>query len=387
MIKTMKEKEEAVKKLKSDLKVKHQKIEEDKAAQESRSDPESVTSSLTSDTTGSHSNSKSDSSGDNDAKNRKDTIDGMGEKKCHNNDVPSHNISSISINEDSSGGGEDRGSGGSGSGSGEPGTQSFSVDKTAISSVSDMTDSNRASSSNNSGSGSGSGKTASISHASANDADDEGQPSTSSISSDAAVASEKSSRDRHNGRHHHNHKDVVFNTEKRSERKRPPEEVTSLERNFELNYKEVFTMSNIPQLIASTSGKIITWNQCFLKVTGLRKSEVERMTIFSLVRPENLPNFFEIAAHALKPQEEERSNVDSTDESTETIQDDEKTSEGENQGVRSNESSRRLDYAALTLPCIEFPAMKNRRDQNYPLQNSDSLHVTVSNRICVHVCL
>merc|ERR1711971_640647 len=134
------------------------------------------------------------------------------------------------MNEDSSGGGEDRGS--EGSGSGEPGTQSFSIDKTAISSVSDITDSHRASSSNNScsgsGSGSGSGKTVSISRPSANDADDEGQPSASSISSDAAVASEKSSRYRYNGRHHHNHKDVVFNTDKRSERKRPLEEVTSL---------------------------------------------------------------------------------------------------------------------------------------------------------------
>ena len=164
----------------------------------------------------------------------------------------SRNEYSISTAGDSSG--EDRGSR-------RPNAQSFSIDKT-VSSVSDITDSNRGSSSNNSGSGSGSGATEPVSHVSADEGDDR-QPSTSSISSDAAVASEKSSRDRHSGSRH-NHKDVVFNNDKRSDRKRPPKEVTSLEQSFELDYEEVFNKSNIPQLIASTSGRVVTWNDCFL---------------------------------------------------------------------------------------------------------------------------
>merc|ERR1711957_1000569 len=89
------------------------------------------------------------------------------------------------------------------------------------------------------------------------------------------------------------------------------------ERSFELNYEEVFDKSNIPQLIASTSGKIVTWNECFAKATGYRKSEIERMTIFSLVKPENLAKFFEIVAAALRPPDDEieKSNDTANEES------------------------------------------------------------------------
>ena len=200
-----------------------------------------------------------------------------------------------------SGTGSGSGSGNSRTGSGSGGSGSAGISKT-ISSVSELTDSNRGSSSNNSGSGGGSSDdlpTEQDSNESNSGKREEvaaDQPSTSSISSDAAVASEKTSRDRNTG-----HKDVVFNNKSR---KRPPEEVTSLERTFELNYEEVFHKSNIPQLIASTSGKIVTWNECFCKATGYRKSEIERMTIFSLVKPENLANFFEIVAAALRPDDE-----------------------------------------------------------------------------------
>jgi PAS domain-containing protein len=333
MIEVMKEKEEAVKKLRSDLEVKQLKIEEDKALQESRSDPESVVSNLTSSTTGSgqacHQNSG------NDKKRKADSEVSSGNKKHR-----SRNMSSASTNEDSSGG-EDRGSRG-------PSARSFSTDKT-VSSVSDITDSNRGSSSNNSGSGSGSEvPTERVSRVSADEADEE-QPSSSCISSDAAVLRENSSRDRHSSGHR-KHKDVVFNKEKkRSDRKRKPEEVTSLERSFELDYEEVFDNSNIPQLIAATSGKIVTWNECFIKATGLRKSEVERMTIFSLVKPDKLSNFFEIVAAALRPDDED-------DEPPETD-----------------------DYAAMTLPCIDFPAaMKNRRKSGERSHHNDPLHVTVT---------
>ena len=255
LLKSVQDKDEAVSKLKADLEVKQREIDEDKALQESRSDPESVTSSLTSSTT--------DSAAFQRLSNMRPNTDAAsgGKRKASNNEsegtskkyrvMTSRNTSSISTSEESSGG-EDRRSGST--------AQSFSIDKT-VSSVSDITDSNRGSSSN---SGSNSGfeeRTEQISRVSADDQDDEEgndkQQSSSSISSDAAVASGKESRELRGSRHH---ADVVFKNEKAAYpgHKRPPEEITSLERSFELDYEEVFEKSNIPQLIAATSGKIVT---------------------------------------------------------------------------------------------------------------------------------
>jgi PAS domain S-box-containing protein len=336
MIKITTDKEGENQKLNKELDEKRRKLErenEEKALQGGRSDPESVTSSLTSDTTMSTARHKQEeetsgeSGGDDTKKKRKLPSNGnreggsSGDDSNNNNDADNanhsnskkHRITSSEATSEESSGDDNRGGSGTGSGSGNSRTGSGSgnsgsggISKT-ISSVSELTDSNRGSSSNNSGSGGGSSDdlpTEQDSRESASGNREDGvvvdQPSTSSISSDAAVASEKTSRDRNTG-----HKDVVFNNDKRMSRKRPPEEVTSLERTFELNYEEVFHKSNIPQLIASTSGKIVTWNECFSKATGYRKSEIERMTIFSLVKPENLANFFEIVAAALRPDDEE----------------------------------------------------------------------------------
>lgn len=259
-------------------------------------------------------------------------------------------VSSEATAEDSSG--DDRG--GSGSGSGGPSAQGCSISKT-ISTVSDITDSNRGSCSNNSGSGGGSsddGPTELESRESSGNGEDEDEPSNSSISSDAAVASEKTSRDRNTG-----HKDVVFNNDKRMSRKRPPEEVTSLERSFELNYEEVFDKSNIPQLIASTSGKIATWNECFIKATGYRKSEIERMTIFSLVKPENLANFFDIVAAALRPNECSEKN-DCSEKSTKA---NDKPSTREDKEMENNVSPSRDTHSSATVD-ISMMECKTEKD-------------------------
>ena len=348
MVKSTKEKEETVNMLKADLSAKEQKREEEKA-QESRSDPESVMSSLTSSTTTS---SRTNTKAEKEIKRKADNDATGGHKKHRTN-----NTSSVSTNEDSSG--EDRGSHG-------PSANSISIDKT-VSSVSDLTDSNRGSSSNNSGSGSGSTE-----HGSRISTDEEERPSSSSISSDAAVASERSSRDRHSGgSHHHGHKDVVFNnTGNRTVRMRPPEEITSLQRNFELDYEEVFVKSNIPQLIAATSGKIVAWNSCFLKASGLRKSEVERMTIFSLVMPNKLSNFFEIVAQALRLGDE-HSGSDSNSSDRESSKNDSDSTENHSEKI-----SRNWNYAAMTLPCIDFPVMKERKEAGILVESS--LYVTVS---------
>jgi PAS domain S-box-containing protein len=141
-----------------------------------------------------------------------------------------------------------------------------------------------------------------------------------------------------------------------------------------VDYEEIFSMSNIPQLIATTSGKVVAWNQCFIKATGMRRSEVERMTIFSLVKPDQLSKFFEIVSQVLKDNqagEEAHTN---------------KTTDGaSSQGSTSEDAPKEVkpDYAAMTLPCIDFPAMKRRRESESSSSSDDRLHVTV--RICLGV--
>jgi hypothetical protein len=205
----MKEKEDGVDTLKADLEVKQNQMEADKALQESRSGPESVTSSLTSATSASGKGHRSPGNGkksDSNSKKRKQ----QGSSKYHESSGTSKNLrtsttrnTSFESTGEETSGGEDRVSLG-------PSTQDSSLDKT-ISSVSDITDSNRGSSSNSGSSGEG---------------DDDG--------------------------------DGVSDNDKKSKRKRPPTEVTSLERSFELDFEEVFNKSNIPQMIAATSGKIVS---------------------------------------------------------------------------------------------------------------------------------
>jgi PAS domain S-box-containing protein len=362
MMKSTKEKEEAVNQLRSDLEVKKQKLEEDKSMQEFRSDLETVTSSLTSSTT-------SDNNDSNKKKRKMNNSEDSSRKKkqCTNNQ------SVESSNEDSSGG----------EGSCVPNASRSSFDK-SLSSVSDITGSDRGSSPNNSGSGSGSDDAGNdqVSRLSTDEGEEE-EPSSDSISSDVAVASRVSSPDQH--RVGPNHMDVIFNNHKRSERKRPPQEISSLERSFQLDYEEVFDKANVPQLIAATSGKIVTWNECFIKATGLRRSEVERMTIFSLVKPDKLSNFFEIVAQALKPEmdQEDSENNESNNGGFAVNEEQHPISDEESENKSSSKEGgstreRPCNYTAMTLPCIDFPAMKKRRNLDEGSHRSDPLHVTVS---------
>lgn len=355
-------------KLRSELEVKQRKIEEDKAANESRSDPESVTSSLTSDDTNrsmhEHLGKKQKTTEEN-AENSARML-----KEKNMSVTSTFNNVSVSTTEDSSGG-EDRvcGASGSGSGSGEPSAQGFSVEQTEMTGVSDLTDSNRPSSSNNSGSGSGdgSGNTESVSHGTKEDANkvSGNLPSGSSIISDAAVASEKSPGDDQNVKQSHNHKDVVVDHTKRIHRSSA----------YGVDYQEVFKMSNVPQLIATTSGRIVTWNKCFIKATGIRRSEVERMTIFSLVKSEQLSKFFEVVAKALKEDETRGQTLASS------FKDGNKSKEDSSSCDGSSVSTTRSSFDSLTLPCIDFPAMRKRRENESSTSSSssfDRLYVTVS---------
>lgn len=94
----------------------------------------------------------------------------------------------------------------------------------------------------------------------------------------------------------------------------------------ELDYEEIFLNSNIPQLLASTDGRILAWNSFFLKATGMTVASINSATIFSLVRCSKLASLFEIVAKALR-----------------------------------NKSQHIDNYLATTLPCIKFRACENKQ--------------------------
>jgi hypothetical protein len=202
-----KEKEALVEKAKSDLKMSERKLEEEKANLE-RSDPESVASSLTC-------GSKKKDKNEGDRKRSADLQEKVEKKKVKMNDTSSESSSS------------DR------NGRHIPGMKNISLNKMS-SGMSDMTDSNKGSSE------SGDGNNELI---------------TGSVSSTAAIA-------RGSINNEAEHADVVVKVRKQQGQPLVPEpksqEATSMDPNFELDFQEVFVSSNVPQLIATTAGRIVT---------------------------------------------------------------------------------------------------------------------------------
>jgi hypothetical protein len=231
---SVKKKEQALEKLRADIEARRNATIEDKAIQEARSDPESVISNLTSSSGGSspHGRSRQQTALAGHKRPAKDTSDphALGESSAKRHRTTRNNPYNSSTDETSGGGDKTSGNGSS--------KKLSSIDK-AFSSVSDITDSNRGSSSNSGTSGSDD-RTELAREAAGNQ---------KSSSSDAAV---------HSGSGGEKGTDMKGSSRKSGGKKRPPREVTSIERNFELDYEEVFDKSNIPQLIATTSGKIVT---------------------------------------------------------------------------------------------------------------------------------
>jgi len=185
--------------------------------------------------------------------------------------------------------------------------------------------------------------------------DDDESSYFSNRGSDAAVTEEHGTMNRKN-----QHSDVVIQS-RSTERQQRNKTVTSLDSTFELDYEEVFTKSNVPQVIATTAGRIVRWNDFFLKATGVSKAEVKKITLFSLVKADKLSNLFEIVAAALKkggmnesPQFEEESASDDS---------------------KARKSRPLCDYAGMTLPCIDFRASK--RQPECRQKNLDPMYITV----------
>lgn len=80
-----------------------------------------------------------------------------------------------------------------------------------------------------------------------------------------------------------------------------------------IRYDDVFMESSIPQLVAATSGRIISWNKALLKIAGVTKNQIRNLTLFSLVELDHLPNLFSLVGKCLKNHEKvSDSNVDAT---------------------------------------------------------------------------
>ena len=143
---------------------------------------------------------------------------------------------------------------------------------------------------------------------------------------------------------------------------------------FELDYEEVFLKSNVPQLLATTAGRIIAWNDFFLKATGLLASDVDRLTLFSLVRQTDLSKLFEIVAAAL------RSGTVKTDEYSE----DEAHPGQSNPNDEEHRSTANLttvskwNYTAITLPCTTFRPRPITSDVGDEEDLGKPLYITVT---------
>lgn len=201
------------------------------------------------------------------------------------------------------------------------------------STLSDMTDSNQSGTDGGSGGGA---------NASSND---EGDVSTSSISSTAAVVLGLESsqntelmgrRRRVQSRHNTTSvKEVSDSTGRNVEKEAGTTNHTKKRRGFRYDYKEVFLKSNVPQLIATLSGRIVVWNEFFLRATGLSEREAKRLTIFSIVQPSELSNLYKMVARALA----EKSDTSTSATTVDT----------------GGNSSGTEEWQAITLKCIPFP--------------------------------
>jgi hypothetical protein len=231
LIKKTEEKEEAVEKARADLEVKERKLEEDKALlEEGRSENESVTSSLTA--------SSSVSAQHRGAQGSATKRMAAPADSC-NDAAKSTKKQKIEESTTKEPGDERRGG---------PQCHSISLGKMS-SSISDVTDSNRGSSD------SGGEKADGAANKKRRHCDEISEtPSTSTVSSTAAVIREAGSEHREHG-----HADVVVKTSRDRKRSRQQRcrERSSLNRKFDLDYEEVFLTSNLPQIIATPAGHVV----------------------------------------------------------------------------------------------------------------------------------
>jgi hypothetical protein len=364
LIQVNKEKEEAVERARNDLEAKRRKVEEDRNNQQDPSDPESTTSSLT---VSSGSEGRSENKGGNktDSDRKPSTEESRemddsddSERKSKKRRLGSHESTPSSS---TSSGGDD-------SGNQRLGVHSVACDP-VMTSVSDLTDSNKGSSS-----GELSSRKNTRRRRRSLGTNNVSRNSCDTVSSDAAVA-----RGLDKGGRVTDHSDVVIKGRKR--KVLCPSEATT---RFQLDYEDVFLNSTIPQVLATTSGRIIAWNKFFLKVTGLTENNVHRSTIFSLVKSTKLSCLFEIVAAALRTgtmntENEGVSSQIKRDRDLKMKLVKEKAGSNDSSDKNGSDSNKnKWKYSAITLPCTTFPSQVRRQGDKKCPGTDRPFYITVT---------
>lgn len=140
-----------------------------------------------------------------------------------------------------------------------------------------------------------------------------------------------------------NHPDVIV---KGYKKRSIIAEATSMDSSFKLDYEEVFIKSSVPQLLATTAGRIVAWNDIFLKASGLMASDIDSVTIFSLVRQTELVKLFEIVAATLRSGTMQKEEFDSNQNSRSIVQ--------SSDANKPQKKTHATDFTAITLPCATF---------------------------------
>mmetsp|Transcript_8632 Transcript_8632/g.19386 ORF Transcript_8632/g.19386 Transcript_8632/m.19386 type:complete len:962 (+) Transcript_8632:366-3251(+) len=255
----------------------------------------------------------------------------------------------------------------SATGNESPGGKRITFDK-ASSSLSDMTDSNR----NDGGSTSSISSTAAVARG-LGSLQNSGQQCQSSRKRDLPVMKEES-------------KNVVNNNTKKKETEVCTTETTTTtaphkkkRRGFHYDYKEVFLKSNVPQLIATLSGRIVVWNEFFLRATGLTERDAKRLTIFSMVKPNHLSNLYKMVAQSCCSDKSisSSSNAGSTTSCSAAapLEDSASSPITKKSDGRDDEE----EWKAVTLKCISFPShAKSNNDTNITKKKQSPLYITVT---------
>lgn len=324
-----KEKEGALDKAKQDLRERQCKMEEDKRARhEGPSDPESITSSLTA---SSSSEDRMEGNGmsqtpDKVGKGKKRKCDDVyaGEEKAR---LRPHEMSSPDNTKQ------------------PPTHNKMNVEQ--LVSISDITDSNKDSSSDgNSSSRSQQERTTNYknSHCEL----PRNKPAEATLESHKQVENHSKSK-------------IILEGRNRNTLKTRSRQISKSLR-FDLDYEEVFINSNVPQIIATTAGRIVAWNDFFLNATGLAATEVDRLTIFSFVQSNRLSDLFEVVATALR-----YGTMDS--QSTEGCTADKAASQSDE--IEKNKEAKWGEFTSVTLPCKAFarhPKVVHYGDQEFSVQ-------------------
>uniref|UniRef100_A0A6T7HKI6 PAS domain-containing protein n=1 Tax=Attheya septentrionalis TaxID=420275 RepID=A0A6T7HKI6_9STRA len=327
LIKTTEEQETAVEKAKCDLSLQRSKLQRQQASREPRSDRDSVTSSITISSVDNGDKSCNMEEGATKQKGSTEVV-----ALASQNPEKIVKSSSTAINKHKRGREED-----SSPAANSRGPRGRNISIAMMSTMSDITDNNRASPSGDRHPGK------LRHHRSTNKSD--------SVTSETLIANAVGDGKKEGG----------FNE---SEAKKRSNQESYLGDNFVVDYQEAFISSNVPQIIATAAGRIVAFNKFFLKVAGLSEAEARSLTIFSIVQAEKLSSLFEMVATALRTTKVKDTNSNEASSSEKTTNSDNGVTSDEQQS--SDDEVHAWSYNGVTLPCIPFNHKSRRKGTRHP---------------------